>query len=129
MTQAILKLSGILAVMSFLVIACGGGDVPVQPPQSTAPPEVSFGQPGGPIPPHAFVGTVTVDGAPALDGDVIEFPGASTVTVVATPAVGSVITSFNCGFGFATGDPAVMQTCVFETNRLDFVNITFDLGP
>ena len=55
--------------MSFLAIACGGGDVPAQAPQNTTvPPEVSFGQPGGPIPPHAFVGTVTVDGATAADG-------------------------------------------------------------
>ncbi len=69
MLQVILKLTGIFAVMSFLAIACGGGDVPTQAPQNTtAPPEVSFGQPGGPIPPHAFVGTVTVDGAPAVDG-------------------------------------------------------------
>ena len=69
MLQVILKLTGIFAVVSFLAIACGGGDVPTQAPQNTtAPPEVSFGQPGGPIPPHAFVGTVTVDGAPAVDG-------------------------------------------------------------
>ena len=69
MLQAVVKLTGIFAVMSFLAIACGGGDVPTQAPQNTtAPPEVSFGQPGGPIPPHAFVGTVTVDGAPAADG-------------------------------------------------------------
>ncbi len=69
MLQVILKLTGIFAVMSFLAIACGGGGVPTQAPQNTtAPPEVSFGQPGGPIPPHAFVGTVTVDGAPAVDG-------------------------------------------------------------
>ena len=69
MLQVILKLTGIFAVMSFLAIACGGGDVPTQAPQNTtAPPEVSFGQPGGPIPPHAFVGSVTVDGAPAADG-------------------------------------------------------------
>lgn len=66
--QAILKLTGFLAVMSFLAIACGGGDPTVRAPQNTTPPEPSFGQPGGPIPPHAFVGTVTVDGAPAADG-------------------------------------------------------------
>ena len=69
MLQVILKLTGIFAVVSFLAIACGGGDVPTQAPQNTTtPPEVSFGQPGGPIPPHAFVGTVTVDGAAAVDG-------------------------------------------------------------
>ena len=69
MLHVILKLTGIFAVVSFLAIACGGGDVPPQAPRNTtAPPEVSFGQPGGPIPPHAFVGTVTVDGAPAVDG-------------------------------------------------------------
>ncbi len=69
MLQVILKLTGIFAVVSFLAIACGGGDVPTQAPRNTtAPPEVSFGQPGGPIPPHAFVGSVTVDGAPAADG-------------------------------------------------------------
>jgi len=67
--QVTLKLTGIFAVVSFLAIACGGGDVPTQAPQNTtAPPDVSFGQPGGPIPPHAFVGTVTVDGATAVDG-------------------------------------------------------------
>ncbi len=69
MLQVTLKLTGIFAVVSFLAIACGGGDVPTQAPQNTtAPPDVSFGQPGGPIPPHAFVGTVTVDGATAVDG-------------------------------------------------------------
>ena len=69
MLHVILKLTGIFAVVSFLAIACGGGDVPTQAPQNTTvPPDVSFGQPGGPIPPHAFVGTVTVDGAPAADG-------------------------------------------------------------
>ena len=68
MTKAILKLTGFLAVLSFLAIACGRGDVPVQAPQNITSPEDSFGQPGGPIPPHAFVGTVTVDGAPAADG-------------------------------------------------------------
>jgi len=73
--QVILKLTGIFAVVSFLAIACGGGDGPTQAPRNTtapqnttAPPDVSFGQPGGPIPPHAFVGTVTVDGATAVDG-------------------------------------------------------------
>ena len=69
MLQVILKLTGIFAVVSFLAIACGGGDVPTQAPRNTTvPPDVSFGQPGGPIPPHAFVGTVTVDGATAVDG-------------------------------------------------------------
>lgn len=68
MTQTILKLTGILAVMSFLAIACGGGDIPTQAPRDTTAPEASFGQPGGPIPPNAFAGTVTVDGAPAADG-------------------------------------------------------------
>lgn len=68
MIQAILKLTGVFAVMSLVAVACGGG-APVQAPQNTtAPPEVSFGQPGGPIPPHAFAGTVTVDGATAPDG-------------------------------------------------------------
>ena len=69
MLQAILKLTSVFAVMSLLAVACGGGSAPVQAPQNTtAPPEVSFGQPGGPIPPHAFAGTVTVNGATAPDG-------------------------------------------------------------
>lgn len=68
MIQAILKLTGVFAVISLVAVACGGG-APVEAPQNTtAPPEVSFGQPGGPIPPHAFAGTVTVDGATAPDG-------------------------------------------------------------
>ena len=68
MIQIIRKLTGIFAVMLFLAIACGGGDVPTQAPRNTSSPEVSFGQPGGLTPPHAFVGSVTVDGAPAADG-------------------------------------------------------------
>lgn len=72
MSQTILKLTGFLAVMSFLAIACGGGAVPTQAPtqvpQNTTAPEASFGQPGSPIPPHAFAGTVTIDGAPAAEG-------------------------------------------------------------
>jgi azurin len=71
--QTILKLTGFLAVMSFLAIACGGGAAPpTQAPapasQNTPAPDASFGQPGGPIPPHAFAGTVTIDGAPAAEG-------------------------------------------------------------
>lgn len=70
MSQTILKLTGFLAVMSFLAIACGGGAAPTQAPVPTPlnTPEASFGQPGGPIPPHAFAGTVTIDGAPAAEG-------------------------------------------------------------
>jgi len=67
--QKIPKLTGFLAVVSVLAIACGGGAAPpTAVPQNTTPPQASFGQPGGPIPPHAFAGTVTVDGAPAADG-------------------------------------------------------------
>jgi len=69
-SQTILKLTGFLAVMSFLAIACGGGAVPTQAPVPTPlnTPETSFGQPGGPIPPHAFAGTVTIEGVPAAEG-------------------------------------------------------------
>ena len=69
MLQRILKLTGFLAVVSVLAVACGGGAAqPTQAPQNTPVPETTFGQPGGPIPPHAFAGTVTIDGAPAAEG-------------------------------------------------------------
>lgn len=72
MKQAVLKMTGIVTITLFLAIACGGGEVsvagPTVAPTATTPPTFDFGQGGQPIPPHAFVGTVTVDGSTAADG-------------------------------------------------------------
>ena len=69
MLQVILKLTGIFAVVSFLAIACGGGDVPTQAPQNTVGCWIVTERgAGGAVPPHACWGTVHVDGATSVDG-------------------------------------------------------------
>ena len=69
---------------------------------------------------------MTVNSNPVSNGDLLEFPGGSLVTVVATPTGGSSITTFNCP-GAVMGNPAVQQTCMFtSTSTFDTVEINFD---
>jgi len=140
--QEVLKMVGIVAVTLFLAIACGGGEVPVAvptvAPAATTPATAVFGQPGLPVPPHAFVGTAMVDGSAAADGtpvtawlEGVEGPVAET-TVSGGRYVIKIVQRGEADYArkkvtFKIGDRDANETFIWEPGGADELNLA--AGP
>lgn len=143
MKQTVLKMAGIAAVTLFLAIACGGGEVPVAAP-TVAPIAATqstpvFGEPGGLVPPHAFVGTATVDGSTAADGtpvtawlEGVDGPVAET-TVSAGRYVIKIVQRGDANYAnkkvtFKIGDRDANETFIWEPGGADELNLAAGVG-
>lgn len=140
MKQLRLIIMGILAATLALAVACGGGaPPPTSEPPASVPSTGSQDSGGGPIPPHAFVGTVSVDGAPAADGTVVSarLEGMPEPVAQATVSGGKYVIKIvqrgdvpyaNKKVTFKIGDADAAQSATWQMGGADELNLAVSAG-